>query len=174
MSSSDDGSFSSSYADSLAAPELISSSDFECSSDVIAYNNSSDSELLPDSDQELLPDSDNIASASSNPSRAGSRNEASSKKEIECQPQRKRRLRMIDEHEDGVRIKNIPSPKEQFRRRMQQTNVLGDDFFLPNRAQLILNFLHKHADRLSKEKPGHKKRFEPTLQLVQHALKRSK
>ena len=174
MSSSDDGSLSSSYADSLAAPELISSSDFECSSDVIAYNNSSDSELLPDSDQELLPDSDNIASASSNPSRAGSRNEASSKKEIECQPQRKRRLRMIDEHEDGVRIKNIPSPKEQFRRRMQQTNVLGDDFFLPNRAQLILNFLHKHGDRLIEEKPGPKKRFKTTLQLVQHALKRSK
>ena len=174
MSSSDDGSLSSSYADSLAAPELISSSDFECSSDVIAYNNSSGSELLPDSDQELLPDSDNIASASSNPSRAGSRNEASSKKEIECQPQRKRRLRTIDEHEDGVRIKNIPSPKEQFRRRMQQTNVLGDDFFLPNRAQLILNFLHKHGDRLIEEKPGPKKRFKTTLQLVQHALKRSK
>ena len=141
MSSSDDGSFSSSYADSLAAPELISSSDFECSSDVIAYNNSSDSELLPDSDQELLPDSDNIASASSNPSRsqspnAGRCNEESYKKEIECQPQRKRRLRMIDEDEDGASIKIIPSPKEHFCRRMQQTNVFGTISFYPIEPRL--------------------------------------
>ena len=96
---------------------------------------------LPDSDQELLPDSDNIASASSNPSRsqspnAGSRNEESYKKEIECQPQRKRRLRMIDEDEDGASIKIIPSPKEQFCRRMQQTNVFGTISFYPIEPRL--------------------------------------
>ena len=77
---------------------------------------------------------------------------------------------MMDE-EDSVRIRIIPSPKEQFRRQMQQTNQLGDDFFLPNRAQLVLNFLKKHGDHLLKEKPGPKKRFTSTLRLVQHVLK---
>ena len=54
---------------------------------------------------------------------------------------------------------------------MLQTNQLQDDFFLPTRAQLVLNFLKKHGDHLAKEKPGPKKRFASTLQLVQHVLK---
>ena len=55
-------------------------------------------------------------------------------------PAKKRRLRMVDEDADGVRIKIIPCPKEQFRRRMEETKVLGDDFYVPNKAQLMLNF----------------------------------
>ena len=51
-----------------------------------------------------------------------------------------RRLRMIDEDENGVRVKVTPCPKEQLRRRLQQTNRLGDDFFMPNRAQLLFDF----------------------------------
>ena len=78
---------------------------------------------------------------------------------------------MIDEDKDGVRIKVVPSFKQKFRRQMQQTNRLRDDFFLPNRAQLVLNFLKKHGDQLVKEKPGPKKRFASTLRLVQHVLK---
>ena len=76
----------------------------------------------------------------------------------------------MDEDKDGVRIKVIPSFKK-FRRQMQQTNHLQDDFFLPNRAQLVLNFLKKHGDQLVKEKPGPKKRFASMLHLVQHVLK---
>ena len=78
---------------------------------------------------------------------------------------------MIDKDKDGIRIKVIPSFKQKFRRQMQQTNHLQDDFFLPNRAQLVLNFLKKHGDQLVKEKPGPKKRFASTLHLVQHVLK---
>ena len=78
---------------------------------------------------------------------------------------------MIDEDKHGVRIKVIPSFKQKFRRQMQQANQLQDDFFLPNRAQLVLNFLKKHGDHLVKEKPGPKKRFASTLHVVQHVLK---
>ena len=60
----------------------------------------------------------------------------------------------------------------QFRRRMQQTRTLCDDFFIPNRAQLMLDFLKKHGDSLVKEKPGPKKSFSSTLKLVQYVLKR--
>ena len=63
---------------------------------------------------------------------------------------------MIDEDSDGVRMKVIPSYKQTFRRQMLQTNQLQDDFFLPNRAQLVLNFLKQQGDHLAKEKPGPK------------------
>ena len=36
--------------------------------------------------------------------------------------------------------------KQQFRRRMEATRVLNDDFYV--RAQLMLNFLQKHGDRI--------------------------
>ena len=83
----------------------------------------------------------------------------------------KRKLGMIDEDKDGVRVKILPSPRAQFRRKMQQTSILGDDVFIPNRAQLMLDFLKKHGDRIVKEKPGPKKRFPSTLKLVQYVLK---
>ena len=53
---------------------------------------------------------------------------------------------------------------------MQATKVLEDDFYVPNRAQLMLDFLQKHGDRVVKETPGPKKRFRSTLKLVQHVL----
>ena len=65
----------------------------------------------------------------------------------------------MDEDANGVRIKILPCPKEQFSRRMRETQALGDDFYMPNRAQLMLKFLQQHGDRLTKEKPGPKKRF---------------
>ena len=87
---------------------------------------------------------------------------------------KKRRLRMIDEDSDGVRVKIIPRVKQQFRRRMEATKVLNDDFYVPNRAaQLMLNFLQKHGDRIVQETPGPRRRFPNTLQLVQHALQKS-
>ena len=101
-----------------------------------------------------------------------SRSKERSPQELPKNPIRqKRRLRMIDEDNDGVRIKVISSYKQTFRRQMLQTNQLQDDFFLPNRAQLALNFLKKHGDHLVKEKTGPTKRFASTLQLVQHVLK---
>ena len=75
----------------------------------------------------------------------------------------------MDEDSDGVRIKMIPCAKEQFRRRVEATKVLEDDFYVPNRAQLMLDFLQKHGDRVVKETPGPKKRWI-TLKLVQYAL----
>ena len=78
---------------------------------------------------------------------------------IEAKPQlpaKERRLRMLDQDADGVRITNHPCAKEQFRRRMEETKVLGDDFYVPNRAQA-----------------SPKKRFSRTLKPVQHAMKQS-
>ena len=79
---------------------------------------------------------------------------------------------MMDEDSDGVRVKIIPCVKQQFRRRMEATRVLDDDFYVPNRAQLMLNFLQKHGDRIVQETPG-PRRFPNTLQLVQHVLQKS-
>ena len=42
---------------------------------------------------------------------------------------------------------------------MEATKVLNDDFYVPNRAQLMLNFLQKHGDRIVQETPGPKRRF---------------
>ena len=86
---------------------------------------------------------------------------------------KKRRLRKMDEGANGVRIEIIPCVKEQFRQRVADTKVLADDFYVPNRAQLMLNFLQKHGDRIVKETSGSKKRFPSTLKLVQHALRKS-
>ena len=76
---------------------------------------------------------------------------------------------MMDEDSDGVRIKVIPCVKEHFR----PTKVWEDDFYMPNRAQRMLNFLQKHGDRVVKETSGPKKRFPSTLKLVQHVLQKS-
>ena len=86
---------------------------------------------------------------------------------------KKRRLRMMDEDSDGVRIKIIPRVRQQFRRRMEATKVLDDDFYVPNRAQLMLSFLQKHGARIVQETPGPRKRFPSTLMLVQHVLQKS-
>ena len=50
----------------------------------------------------------------------------------------------------------------------------NDDFYIPNRAQLILDFLRKHGDRLVKERNGPKQSFPNTLALVQHVMDSSK
>ena len=75
--------------------------------------------------------------------------------QVESKPEtstKKRRLRMMDEDSDGVRIKVIPCVKEHFR----PTKVWEDDFYMPNRAQRMLNFLQKHDDRVVKEISGPK------------------
>ena len=79
----------------------------------------------------------------------------------------------MDEDADGVRSKILPCPKEQFRRRTRETQALGDDFYVPNRAQLMLKFLQQHGERLTQEKPGPRKGFPSTRKLVQYVLKQS-
>ena len=79
----------------------------------------------------------------------------------------------MDEDSDGVRVKIIPCVKQQFRRRMEATKALNDDFYVPNRAQLMLSFVQKHGDRIVQETPGPRKRFPNTLQLFQHTLQKS-
>ena len=118
-------------------------------------------ELFHASDQDSCPPGSDNSAAGDMPCSGKTTAETSSKK---------RRLRMMDEDSDGVRIKIIPCAKEQFRRRMEATKVLEDGFYVPNRAQLMLDFLQKHGDRVVKETPGPKKRFRSTLELVQHVL----
>ena len=56
--------------------------------------------------------------------------------QTEEEPQKtKKRLRMLDEDADGVRIKVIPDFRKQLRARMTATQQLQDDFYIPNRAQ---------------------------------------
>ena len=156
MTSSEDGCLSHVYADA----DSIHSSDIE--------NNSKAMHIDTISDQVLPPSSDELCAPS--PSSGTVELEGTPPKiEVAYQaPANKRRLRMMDEDADGVRIKILPCPKEQFRRRMRETQVLGDDFYVPKRAQLMLRFLQQHGDRLTKEKPGPKKRFSSIPKLVQH------
>ena len=170
-----------------------SSFDADCSfdaddsgaSDVHSSESSSDSallyarqhDLLPDyaesyseSDVDLLRDSASFE-ALSMPHVSGDAKHTAAAPKPKLSSKPKHKLRIIDEDKDGVRIKILPSPRAQFRRRMQQTSNLGDDFFIPNRAQLVLDFLKKHGDRIVKEKPGPKKRFSSTLKLVQYVLR---
>ena len=170
-----------------------SSFDADCSldaddsgiSDVHSSESSSDSALLYTRQHDLLPDPAELYSESDvdllrdsasfealpvpHVSEDAKQKVAAPKPKLYSKP--KHKLRMIDEDKDGVRIKILPSPRAQFRRRMQQTSILGDDFFVPNRAQLLLDFLKKHGDRIVKEKLGPKKRFSSTLKLVQYVLK---
>ena len=69
--------------------------------------------------------------------------------------------------------KVIPDFKKQFRARMAATQQLQDDFYIPNRAQLMLNFLKKHGDRVGQETRGPRHCFSSTLQLVQYVLKKN-
>ena len=117
----------------------------------------SDQDPLPDSasavsasDQDLLPDSASVGSAISSEASSG---RCALHEPPKTPVRQKRRLRMIEEDKDRVRIKVIPSLKQKFCRQMQQTNHLQDDFFLPNRAQLVLNFLKNMVTSLLKKSP---------------------
>ena len=122
---------SSSASNGICSQDSLCSSDYACSfpsfqQSVHFDDNSEDikstgskegddphsAELFHASDQDPhLPDSDN--SAAHDVSCQGKTTAETSSK--------KRRLRMMDEDSDGVRIKIIPCAKEQFRRRMEAT-----------------------------------------------------
>ena len=131
----------------------------------------------PSSDNECVLDSaefDGASSIGSCKSLPEPKGHPEMTKQPEEQPQKTRkRLRMLDEDADGVRIKVIPDFKKQFRARMAATQQLQDDFYIPNRAQLMLNFLKKHGDRVVQETRGPRHRFSSTLQLVQYVLKKN-
>ena len=131
---------------------------------------------LHELDNECVLDSDfgsasSIGSCKSHPEHKGL---PEMTEQTEEQPQKtKKRLRMLDEDADGVRIKVIPDFRKQLRARMTATQQLQDDFYIPNRAQLMLNFLKKHGDRVVQETRGPKRRFFSTLQLVLHVLNKN-
>ena len=75
---------------------------------------------------------------------------------------RKRRFARLGENLDGskkFRLIVKSCRKKVFLRRLHATKDLNDDFYIPNRAQLILDFLRKHGDRLVKERNGPRQSF---------------
>ncbi|CAE7323111.1 ATG26 [Symbiodinium microadriaticum] len=60
--------------------------------------------------------------------------------------------------------------KKVFLRRMQATKDLDDDFYIPNRAKLILDFLKNHGDRRVRERNGPRQSFPSTLALLEHVM----
>ena len=54
---------------------------------------------------------------------------------------KKRRLHMIDEDTDRIRVKILLYPKEELRQRLREIQELGDDLYVPDSAQLMLKFL---------------------------------
>ena len=60
--------------------------------------------------------------------------------------------------------------KKVFLRRLQANKDLDDDFYIPNRAKLILDFLKSHGDRMVRERNGPRQSFSSTLALVQHVM----
>ena len=90
---------------------------------------------------------------------------------------KKRRFARLGENLDGskkFRLIVKSCRKKVFLRRLHATKDLGDDFYIPNRAKLILDFLRQHGDRLVKERNGPKQSFPSTLALVQHVMDTSK
>ena len=88
---------------------------------------------------------------------------------------KKRKFPRLGENLDGSvkpRLIIKPCRKQMFLRRLRDTKDLDDDFYIPNRAKLILDFLRSHGDRMVKEKNGPKQSFPSTLSLVQHVLSR--
>ena len=90
---------------------------------------------------------------------------------------KRRRFARLGENLDGSRKFRLTVKscrKKVFLRRLHATKDLGDDFYIPNRAKLILDFLRQHGDRLVKERNGPKQSFSSTLTLVQHVMDASK
>ena len=87
---------------------------------------------------------------------------------------KKRRFPRLGEHLDGSRkfrlIVKFCRKKVFLRRRLKATKDLDDDFYIPNRAKLILDFLKNHGDRMVKERNGPRQSFPSTLALVQHVM----
>ena len=90
---------------------------------------------------------------------------------------KKRRFARLGENLDGskkFRLIVKSCRKKVFLRRLHATKDLGDDFYIPHRAKLILDFLRQHGDRLVKERNGPKQSFPSTVTLVQHVMDASK
>ena len=174
MSSSANDGLSSAYAglDGICSQDSLCSSDCACNSHSFQQSAHSDdnsedikstvskgggdpdsAELFHASDQDSCPPGSDNSALHDVSCQGKTKAETSSKK---------RRLRMMGEDSDGVRIKIIPCVREQFRRRMEATKVPEDDFYVPNRAQPMLDFLQKPGDRVVKETSGPKKRFRST------------
>ena len=151
----------------------ICSSDYACNSEDLQPPGQSEKADHPDPDSSELLNSSSQDSGHSSSTGTDSRTEKCQRPTSTEEPPKKRKLRMMDEDSDGVRVKIVPCAKQQFRRNMEATRILNDDFYMPNRAQLMLNFLQKHGDRIAQETPGPRRRFPTTLQLVEHALQKS-
>ena len=180
MYSPDNDGLSSVCADSglIHSSDLLRSSDFECSSESVHIDDNSEScqQVQTEDVSRILQSCRVDRTRSPRLSCFMNINPYETSQQVEAKPEtstKKRRLRVMDEDSDGVRLKIIPCVKEQFRQRTAATKVLEDVFDVPNRAQLMLNFLQKHGDRVVKETSGPRKRFPSTLKLVQHVLRQS-
>ena len=76
----------------------------------------------------------------------------------------------MDEDSDGVRIKIIPCAKEQFRRRIEATKVLEDDFSVPNSAAHARFLAEARRSSGQGNTRTEEALFRSTLKLVQHVL----
>ena len=141
MSSSVNDDLTSVYAGS----DGICSYDYACNSEDVPSANPEGGDD-PDS-AELSNGFDHVSCASGSDDSVSQAESCQGETPIETSS-KKRRLRMMDEDSDGVRIKIIPCVEQQFRRRMEATKVLNDDFYVPNRAQLMLSFSQKHGGRI--------------------------
>ena len=135
---------SSSASDDLTSAHIdsadICSSDYACNSEDLQASGKSEKvdDLDPDS-AELLNSSSQEFGPSS-PAGTDSKTEKCQGRTSTEEPSKKRKLRMMDDDSDGVRVKIVPCVKQQFRRNMEATRILDDDFYVPNRAQLMLKF----------------------------------
>ena len=120
MSSSTNDNLTSIYTGS----DGICNSDYDCNSEDVQSENPEIKDG-PDS-AEISNDFDQESCALGSD---GSITEAvSCQFKISFEASKKRKFRMMDEDSDGIRIKIIPCTKEQFRRRMEATKILKDDF----------------------------------------------
>ena len=103
------------------------SSDYACNSEdlQVSGNSEKDDDSDPDS-AELLSNCGHKSSSSQPAGPAAQTATCQEQTPIE-KSSKKRKLRMMDEDSDGVRVNIVPCVKQQFRQRMEATRVLNDE-----------------------------------------------
>ena len=89
--------------------------------------------------------------------------------EVGVSPPIRRLFRSIFRGKDNI-LETVPCPCKQFTNQLAATRDLDDTFYIPRRAELILQILKRHGHHSFSTKP--RPRFRTALQLVQHVLSR--
>ena len=103
------------------------SSDYACNSEDLQVSGNSEKDDDSDPDSAELLSNCGHKSSSSQPAGPSAQTATCQEQTPIEKSSKKRKLRMMDEDSDGVRVNIVPCVKQQFRQRMEATRVLNDE-----------------------------------------------